>query len=104
MQFALLAFIVLGLIGGRIPRRGDPITQPQIIIEDGVYMGGQLPQFGELCQEATVYGGPDAAIYPVMATLPAGEIVSLHELGRADSSWVMIAKARWIKLLTVCDW
>jgi hypothetical protein len=72
-------------------------------IDGDVFTGGQLPYWGTLCSDAHVYGDPYGLAAPLQ-TLPAGEIVALHELSKPDSSWVMIGPAQWVALSSVCDW
>lgn len=110
-RYLLLLVLLIGCVVPRVEvAKPDsylpPNTeyQPQTWIENDVFWGSQLPPFGKLCLSADVRGGPDATIYKVIETLPVGTIVELIELGRVDSSWVMIASARWIKLATVCKW
>lgn len=83
-------------------RASDTEYQPQIVIEDDMYVSGQLPQYGRLCFSADVRGGPDETIYEVIETLPVGTVVPLHELSKPDGTWVMIQRARWIPLSAIC--
>ena len=85
-------------------QHSDTEYRPQIAIEDDIYMGGQLPQYGKLCYSADVRGGPDEIVYEVIETLPVGTVVSLHELSKPDGTWVMIQRARWIPLRAICKW
>lgn len=73
-------------------------------IDGDVFIGGQLPYWGEVCESTPVYGGPDAEIYPTFGMVQAGEIVTLRELSKPVGDWVMIQRARWIPLSAVCNW
>ena len=97
-------FVLIVLLGAVIMpvQASDTEYHPQIVIEDDMYISGQLPQYGKLCLSADVRGGPDENIYDVIETLPIGAVVSLHELSKPDGTWVMIQRARWIPLSAIC--
>lgn len=82
-----------------------PVHAPQTpIVEDGVYVGNQMPQWGEICEATDIYGNPRVPV-DVYGSLSVGEVVPLHDLTMVgDVAWVSIHKARWIPLDSVCDW
>jgi hypothetical protein len=95
-------FSQLGTVGVHQVQRPDGF-EPNIIIEDGVFMGGQLPMWGEICTATGVYGDP-YGLSESLYSVSVGQVVSLHELSADGRPWVMIEKARWIPLSAVCPW
>jgi hypothetical protein len=104
-MIALLLSILLaihGSVGGRVVQHID--SAPIITTDGEVLAGISLPPYGKLCQETPVRGGPDAAIYEPLYSLPTGSVVQLREQPRFDPrDWAMIAPAQWIPLSALCE-
>ena len=98
LLFALVLLIVLVT-----PLQSRDTEYQPVVIDDGVYVGTGLPQWGTLCADTGVYGDPYGLGQPYQY-LQAGAKVSLHELARGVDGWVSIGPAQWVPLSALCDW
>jgi hypothetical protein len=73
-----------------------PLRQVQLppapVADDGVFIGGQLPNQGAMCADSAVYGSPRAG--EVYYYVHKGDVVGLRELSQGVTGWVMIGRAR----------
>lgn len=101
----LLILILLSTIPARAkdyvtPAR--PVVTPVILIEDGVFMGGQMPDWVTVCKDSPVYGNPYGENDPY-DFVHVGDVVRVRDTSQ-DNTWIMIKSARWIPMSAVCDW
>lgn len=97
-KFILVLSLILS-IGGAGSRNMAKI----VTVEDDVFIGNQLPYWGEICTATKVYGDP-YGLSEVGYSVSIGDVVSLHELSKPTGDWVSIAAAHWIPLSAVCPW
>jgi hypothetical protein len=76
---------------------------PVVILEGDVIMGNQLPEWGQVCIDSVVRGGPDE-MYDVRYSVSGGQVVRLHEPSKPDGAWVSIGAAQWMPLDNICSW
>ena len=102
MNKLFLVLIVL-LIGLVTPLQNiNTEYQPQI--EDGVYFGNGIPEWGRICTDTGVYGDPYGLAEPKYY-LHIGALVRLGEMSHGVIPvWIEIGPTQWIPLSAVCDW
>ena len=97
---ALISILVaISLLGSA---QVDRPRKDTVIMEGDVIMGNRLPQYGTICGDAEVRGGPDAGIYGVLYIIPDGTSVRLRDQSSPTGEWVMIEPARWIPITALC--
>ena len=77
-----------------------PVATPWV--EDGVFTGGQMPDWVTVCETTNIYGNPQGR-GTVLGVVQSGEVVRVHDTNQ-NNTWVMIKSARWISMSVVCDW
>ena len=90
-----LAFSLLG--STTVERHKDTV-----VMDGDVIMGNKLPEWGTVCGDAEVRGGPDAGIYGVLYIIPDGTSVRLRDQSKPTGEWVMIEPAQWIPITALC--
>jgi hypothetical protein len=94
-----LFLIMLMLWAGEI----DLHAQTGVILEGDVVMGNTLPEWGEVCIDSIVRGGPDES-YAERYSVSVGQVVRLHEASLPDGTWISIGAAQWMPLENICNW
>ena len=98
MNILISVVLALSLLGNATVER-----QKDTVVMDGdVIIGNKLPEWGTVCGDTEVRGGPDAGIYNVLYTIPDGTKVRLRDQSKPTGEWVMIEPAQWIPITALC--
>lgn len=101
----IIIFVLLVLSSGKmnnVIRDASPSPDPAIVIVNDVIYGNNLPSHATTCKETRVHSAP-GEIFPVLYTLPIGEVVQpLEKSGMDNLGWIMIKPAQWVWGLDLC--
>ncbi|RPJ29459.1 MAG: hypothetical protein EHM33_01010 [Chloroflexi bacterium] len=105
----IVAAFVVVLLGFAVPALAlEEITPPAVrelhptpVIENDVFMGGQIPDWVTVCEATAVYGNPSIGVEH--GSVRVGEVVWVRDASH-DNTWIMIGVARWIPMRAVCEW
>lgn len=103
VKFLLFAVLALSSIKANdIVRDVTLSPDPAIVIENDVIYGNNLPNHATTCKETRVHSAP-GEIFPILYTLPIGEVVQpLEKSGMNNLGWIMIKPAQWVRGLDLC--
>ncbi|HLF66173.1 MAG TPA: hypothetical protein VI522_01005 [Gammaproteobacteria bacterium] len=75
--------------------------QSNVVLEGDVVVGNALPDWGTVCINADVRGGPHE-MYAARYSVVVGQTVRIHDQSRPDGTWVSIGVAEWMPLKNLC--
>ena len=85
-----------------VVRDAMPSLDPAIVVVNDVIYGNNLPSHATTCKETRVHSAP-GEIFPILYTLPIGEVVQPLEISRGKTlGWIMIEPAQWVRGLDLC--
>ena len=101
----IIVFALLVLSSSKmnnVIRDATPLPDPSIVIVNDVIYGNNLPSHATTCKETPVHSAP-GEIFPILYTLPIGEVVQPLEISRGENlGWIMIKPAQWVRGLDLC--